>query len=340
METTDNSNSYYRNVDPQGLRTTLGDWWKVAGFNPADGSGGVAKAAYLNWNDLGFGRDMHFNQVGDNVYAWVTNYGCPDDDPKNADLAATPNPADAVATVVMEYAPIEGQSQRLVKFFVYVGGVAASKLTGLADLDEWGPKPVPNLCQNCHGAAPPYDGGTNVNLKANFLPFDLALLRYPGSSTTPPAGDLQAYYLMNQMIAKSTAPTKAIVDLINGWYTPLTSPPTQNNAYLPAGWQGGAIPATARALYQNVIAPGCRGCHYSLSDKINWDTYQTVVNKRATIKAYVCRSEPRMPHAAVTYIHFWTNAYGFSVPPPTFLGQYSDPASSPPWSSFGGCTGT
>jgi hypothetical protein len=332
----DDSAAYYLNVDPKNLRTTLGAWWKVAGFNASDGSGGVAQAAYLNWNDLGFGRDMHFNQVGNNVYAWVTNYGCPDDDPNNANLAAKPNPPDAVATVCMEYAPVEGQTQGIVKFFVYAGGVAAGTRIGNADLDEWGPKPVPNLCQNCHGGPTKYRGGTNVNLGANFLPFDLALLQYPGPSKTPPPSDLPAYHKMNSIILNSTHPTQAITSMIQGWYTPLNSPPTQNNNYLPAGWQAGAsVPASAAGLYQNVIAPGCRACHYSLSTSINWDSYQSAQGDNGTIQAYVCGPQPVMAHAAVTYINFWTNAYGFTSSPPQFLGQYTDKN----WPAFGSCTG-
>ena len=343
MGTTDNSAAYYKNVDPQNLRSTLGSWWKVAGFNPSDGSGGVAKAAYLNWNDLGFGRDMHFNQVGNKVYAWVTNYGCPDNNPKNADLAAKPIPANAVATVCMEYSPVEGlmtppflKTQPIVKFFVYVGGVTNSPRTGQANLDEWGAKPVPNLCQVCHGNGPGYTGGTNVNLGSSFIPFDLALLRYPNSSVTPPPSDLAAYHTMNTIIANSTNPTAPIKNLVAGWYTPLLNPPAQNNNYLPAGWKAsGSVPASAGALYQNVIVPGCRTCHYSFSSGISWDTYQTALSNRSFIRSYVCGKGPYMPHAAVTYIHFWTNAYGFPKSPPVFLGSYTDAN----WPSYGGCAG-
>jgi hypothetical protein len=334
MGTTDNSAKYYKNVDPQNLRGTLGAWWKVAGFDPTNGSGGVARAAYLNWNDLGFGRDMHFNQVGTNVYAWVTNYGCPDNNPNNANLAANPVPADAVATVCMEYAPVEGKTQPIVKFFVYVGGVAASTITGQADLDRWGGKPVPNLCQTCHGGTTAYSGGTNMNLAANFIPFDLALLRYPGPSTTPPPSDLPVYQTMNSIIAGIPTQRPAITNLINGWYR--KNPPAQNNKFLPAGWQASTtVPSSAAGLYQNVIAPACRTCHYSFSVGINWNSYQSVLTDRPTIQAYVCDPSPVMPHAAVTYINFWTNAYGLPTSPPTFLGQYTDPN----WTSFGGCTG-
>jgi hypothetical protein len=337
---TDNSQKYYDTVDPQMLRLTLGNWWKAAGFNATNGSGGIAKAPYLNWNDLGFGRDMHFNQVGKNVYAWVTNYGCPDNKGSNADLAAKPIPANALATVCMEYAPVEGQAgptQPIVKFFVYAGGVTNSKRMGTANLDTFGFKPVPNLCQVCHGGPTPYNGGTNVNLGASFLPFDLALLRFPpGGTPKPPTADYTQYFKMNQAV-KATKPTAAITALVNGWYTPLNSPPTQINNYVPTGWKGGSIPASAAGLYQNVIVPGCRTCHYSLSNSVNWDTYQSVVNKsnRTTIQLYVCKKGPFMPHAAITYLNFWQNRHGFPKSPPQFLGAYTDVN----WPSFGGCTG-
>jgi hypothetical protein len=331
----DHSADYYKNVDPQSLRTTLGAWWKVAGFNKDDGSGGVAKAAYLNWNDLGFGRDMHFNQVEKNIYAWVTNYGCPNNDPNNANLAANPVPANAKATVCMEYAPVEGTTTAIVKFFVYAGGQAGGTRQGKADLDEWGLKPVPNLCQTCHGGTSPYTGGTaTVNLGSSFIPFDLALLRFPGPSVTPPPGDLKEYYKMNRIIADGTKPKAAIVSLVNGWYTPLKNPPSQN-FYLPSGWQSRGVPASAARLYGNVIHPGCRTCHYSFSAGISWDSYQGTLNDKPTIQSYVCGPGPVMPHAAITYINFWTNTYKFPISPPNFLGAYSDSN----WPAFGGCTG-
>ena len=333
---TDQSAAYYKNVDPQDLRTTLGNWWKNAGFSATDGSGGIAQAAYLNWNDLGFGRDMHFNRVGNNVYAWVTNYGCPDNNPTNADLAAKPDTSLAVATVCMEYAPVEGSTTPIVKFFVYAGGVPASGLTGAADLDEWGVKYVPNLCQVCHGGPSPYSGGTNVNLGSSFIPFDLALLRYPKSSVTPPASDLPAYYTMNRTIADYTKPRQPIIDLVNGWYLPLNTPPTQNNNYVPGAWQAStSVPATAAGLYSNVVVPGCRTCHYSMSADISWHTYDSFLDDRTMIQSYVCDANPYMPHAAVTYINFWTNAGGFPTSPPQYLGAYSDTN----WTTFGGCTG-
>jgi len=328
LDTGDHSAAYYAAVDPQTKRGTLGAWWQVAGFNQTNGSGGVAKAAYLNFNDLGFGRDMHFNKVGNNIYAWVTNYGCYDNNPANANLAANPIPANALATVCMEFAPIDGQTApQLVKFFVYNGGVANSVRVGQADLDGHGLKAVPNLCQECHGSDSPYTGGANVNLGSSFIPFDLALLRYPPSGgKTPPTSDLPVYFNMNQLV-KQTNPTAAITNLINGWYA--SSSTLQNNNYLPSGW-----PSNAAPLYQNVIVPGCRTCHYSFSSTLNWDTYAVTQSRRSSINFDVCKTSKVMPHATMTYINFWSNPYPLTPSPSQTLKTFAD---GTVWPAFGTC---
>jgi hypothetical protein len=339
LEATDQSSIYYDTVDKVKKRRTLGDWWEQAGFDKTDGSGGTdgtgkpTDVSYLNFNDLGFGRSMHFNRRGDDIYAWVTNYGCPNNEPCNADLAASPDPATAIATVCMEYAAVEGETTRIVKFFVYDGGLPAGALVGQADLDGHGPKPVPNLCQNCHGGPTPYDG-TTYNLNANFIPFDLATLQYsPHGTATPPPADLTVYRTLNDLVV-ATQPSKAIKDLVAGWYK--SSATIQDNNYVPSGWPQTGAPAD---LYRTVIAPSCRSCHYSLSDDASWDEYTKTLARRGIIRKRVCAKNPIMPHAAITYINFWTNAHGFATNPPDFLASYEDLTVTPPWSAFGTCTG-
>ena len=341
--TTDNSVAYYKAVDPNNLRLTLGNWWKTAGFDPTTGAGGV-NTAYMNWNDLGFGRAMHFRQDSATkyVYAYVTNYGCPSQAGCNADLAAAADPSTAVATVCMEYSPVETDASKtpIVKFFVYLGGGASGARQGQADLDEWGPKPVPNLCMVCHGGAGQYNGGTQTDLGANFIPFDLAFLRYPpGGTATPPTADLPTYYQMNQMIL-ATAPSLPIQNLIKGWYKSSTT--IQDNNYVPVDWQKTGTPGNPPTLYNTVIAPGCRACHYSFAASgktatLAWDSYSSATSFSSLIQGDVCSAGPIMPQAAVTYLNMWTNAYHFPTAPMDYLGSYSDTTGG--WTSFGGCTG-
>jgi hypothetical protein len=187
--------NYYNLVSPGGLadagnRGTLAKWWQVNGFsNTGSSPGGGAdyhRTSYLNDNDLGSGRDMHFLRRTDGtVAAYVSNYGQFNQDQNNADLAAAQNNAGAkVATVCMEWSPMENaQGDRLdkagnilqqgvgetlatfqqrvrdaaiVKFFVYVDDDAngVPELRQFADLDGYGNKFVPNLCLNCHSGIP------------------------------------------------------------------------------------------------------------------------------------------------------------------------------------------
>ena len=99
---------YYGTIDPLNLRTKLGAWWTHNGFD-LNGAGEI-RTAYLNNNDLGFGRDMHCQQQGLSVAWYVTNYGLPNQNPNNANLALAANKKQAGATVSMEYKPIEGQT--------------------------------------------------------------------------------------------------------------------------------------------------------------------------------------------------------------------------------------
>src|SRR5262249_121722 len=157
--------------------TKLKDWWTINGFDPKTGIGkGEESAAYLNYNDLGFGRDMHILQQGENVAAYVTNYG----DPQNlqdllfADLAAGKvDPSGR--TVCMECSPVEGgefAKVPVVKFYVYESRDPEAKRLTSANLDGVGEKFVPNLCLNCHGGD--YDAvvgeaaGSAIKMKTYF----------------------------------------------------------------------------------------------------------------------------------------------------------------------------
>lgn len=105
--------AYYKKIDPNHKRTTLGKWWEVNGFDPktgrapAENNGYKAAAvAYLNHNDLGFGRNMHCLRKNTNAIAcWVANHGQGDQKLSNADAAAAydaPGP-----TVTMEFSAID-----------------------------------------------------------------------------------------------------------------------------------------------------------------------------------------------------------------------------------------
>jgi len=343
---------YYAFIDPDengdgvGERTTLGAWWSKNGFtfdangNPTNG----VRTSYLNFNDLGSGRDMHFLQHADGTAAaYVTNYGLFNQDHGNADLALSrTNPG---ATVCMEYGPVAGQgSTRIVKFFVFAGGDFSFNAPRVesADLDGFGQKFVPNLCENCHGgtqyspANPASPTFAEVNLGASFRELDIATYKFPGGRLTANDAEKTAFREQNLIVkglnANDTIAIQPIKDLIAGWYPGASI--EQDNTFTPPGWVG----APQQGLYHDVVKQSCRTCHVALdadpSDGgIGWITYEQLRQRREFgILDYIALCDARvMPHAVTTYRNFWLSA---SPHRPAVLRDFSNGAG---WTPLGVC---
>ncbi len=300
---------YYNTLDPgNATNPTLSLWWTNHGF-AADGSGGT-RAAYLNFNDLGFGRDMNCKQTGSDLACYVTNYGLPDQSPGNADDAENKVAAKRGATVAMEYKNSE-TSDRRVRFYVYGGGdpTTAGKLK-FADLDGLGPKSVPNLCIVCHGGS--YDSGSNNVVQARFREFDLQSFKYSGgrswdftgpdnNSLTP--SELTAFATLNQQVRDIQPSSSAIKELIDNWYTGGFGAGTK-----PTQWNGPSTWSTATSVYKNVFAKSCRTCHVARDEGNinNFLLFRSSSNFAGT-DYVVCGSPKVMPNAFITYKNFWND---------------------------------
>ncbi|ETX15941.1 hypothetical protein OCH239_11710 [Roseivivax halodurans JCM 10272] len=309
---------YYNAIDPGGAKTNLEDWWVANGFGP-DGAGGghpsYVRQAYLNHNDLGFGRDMHCRtdapDAGD-AACYVTNYGLPDQNPANADAAETQDPAVQGATVTMEYDAQAPQAER-VQFYVFGGGTGAAGRINFADLDGLGPKPVPFLCMVCHGGGPSLNANDVVE-HARFREFDLPSFRYPGAGEWDfgdgtatgvlDATDLDNFATLNEYVEGIHSGTP-IGNLIDNWYpTAFSGPPVQPN--VPSGW------STEASVYHEVHGKACRTCHVARDAGIpnNFLTFESSANLSGTSYA-VCDPFDTgvrfMPNAVVTYRNFWTD---------------------------------
>ena len=330
--------NYYALVDPQGLRTgskTLGDWWQVNGFDSNGHATDEIRTSYLNNNDLGSGRDMHFLQRGGKVAAYVTNYvdnGDFNQNPTYADSAAAQFPGRQAATVCMEWSPVEGTSLPVVKFFVYNGANAGAAIMTSVNLDGGGPKFLPQLCLNCHGGdfAP-----GNPDLHASFREFDLATFKFPGGRDVPNDAERAAFKQQN-LIARGnvtdTISTSAIKDLVNGWYgigadfvDPHPAYTGQNSRYNPPGWNDppNTPPDSTKSpqyLYHTVVAKSCRTCHVAFTNNnltgIDWTSFQQFSGFAFEIApgpGLVFSGTPNvaplssMPHALVTYKNFWSS---------------------------------
>jgi hypothetical protein len=299
---------YYQTIDPgDATNPTLQTWWTNHGFN-ADGSGAEASAAYLNFNDLGFGRDMNCKKTGLDLACYVTNYGAPDQNANNADAAEAKDAAKRGATVAMEYKASEPADRR-VRFYVYNGGdpAAAGKLK-FADLDGLGPKPVPWLCHVCHGGS--YDSASKNALNARFREFDLPSFKYSGNrswdyapaaaSNNLNATELANFTTLNKLVRDIAPGGSPIRLLIDAWYTTGyvgAKKPVQPTP--PGGWSGQVN------VYHNVYGNSCRTCHIARDAPFDF-TFSTSAQFQSTDYA-VCGSPKVMPNAYVTYKNFWSD---------------------------------
>jgi len=309
---------YYNAIDAANAKGTLGGWWSANGFG-ADGSGGT-RAAYLNHNDLGFGRDMNCRKTGNDLACYVTNYGLPDQNPQNADDAENKNAATRGATVTMEYKSTAA-ADRQVTFYVFGGGDAGSPRIKFADLDGMGPKPVPHLCFICHGGSPTLDPVTKEGLHARFREFDLPSFKYSGNrswdfapaANTLNAGEITAFGALNQMARDTQPVSSAIKSLINAWYPASNFALAPQKPAVPSGWNVGAAingqsPAQVANAYHNVHANACRTCHVARDEgsASNYILFEDASNFSFTSYA-VCNNPKLMPNAVVTYKNFWSN---------------------------------
>jgi hypothetical protein len=343
---------YYNVVDPNHLRApdftknppaparTLGDWWSVNGFDSNGQAAGEIRTSYLNNNDLGSGRDMHFlRHANGTVAAYVTNYvdivngtGSFSQNPAYADSALAHDLTRQAATVCMEWSPVEGTSTSIVKFFIYNGGRANAPSTTSVDLDGGGQKYVPQLCANCHGGS---YVSPNPDMGASFREFDLATFKLPGGRDVPNDGERAAFKQQNLVVRGNSTDNisvQAIKNLINGWYgisqTYVDPHPTFTGQYsnwfppgmASVGWDDppGASSDTRTShqyLYRTVVAKSCRTCHVAFPG-LDWTTFQLFDTYKPLIvpaPSYVFGSTPNlapipsMPHAFVTYKNFWSS---------------------------------
>lgn len=315
-----------------GAHTTFGDFKATNGF-PA----GESTAVYFNNGDLRLGRDMHCRVAsGNRVACYVSNYLDKAQPPASSALAlqaaanahTSGNTALLFATVAMEWdsgPPLDTS----VQFYVYDGaGVRVNQAT----LDSEGPKSVPQICMACHGGSY-LASGDHLAHGSRFLPFDIASFRHVDDDFSAQAvtqfgfdaftrqNQLGQFRGLNALVAQteaSRATPNPVLDLITGWYGGCGGvtngacgtcvggagcPDSFRGGWRPGAWEGSA---EAKALYDNVVRPDCRGCHV-MQQSFPWtDVAQFTGPFKSLIQSRVCTSsQRRMPHAEVPFKAFW-----------------------------------
>jgi cytochrome c5 len=354
------SKSYYTSVDPTTVRETFAKFKTKNGFNqnPATPAAGEIVAQYANSGDLGFGRDMHcLKNANGNVACYVSNYGDgynnvfpgggtdDQDDANAAGQRQTVGNSAEVATVAMEYSPIENDpvADKVVKFFVYKKGLANYGRSISANLDGRGERPVPQLCMICHagqipnqaGGVPAFGTAAQVKLGSRFLQFDHRFFTFPNNPANLAKANQEAKIKsLNLQIVNAAPPAPnndAIHQVVTGMYNNGASATQIRNFTVP-GWVNGAsanAPNQA-GFYTGVVADVCRTCHaaqsfgqlqFNTSDKFLNVTAAVSANNRLMLGTAQLRAcgDYVMPHALRTHDIFW-NVYWDVVnwgPPPT-----------------------
>jgi hypothetical protein len=304
---------YYAAIDPASQKSTFAAWKAANGFTPSsptvqtlEQSTGscCAAAVFGNLLDLGFGRRMVAARQGGDIAFYVTNYLTPDD---------AVNDFNPVVTVCMEYSahPADPNPQnRYTKFYTY--GALGNRI-GSVNFDDRGLKSMPEVCMSCHGGklTPTGTIPPQGNLGSSFLPFDVDTFGFATADGHAREDQEQVFKEFNQAVL-DTAPTDAIVELVQGWYGGAGLPSESLcDDFVPSGW------AAQPALYRDVVAKSCRTCHVSRSSSVlrfrtvaDFSTSLYNVNLETGLTGWQLAHGPmpngfRMPHAALTFKRYW-----------------------------------
>ena len=342
------SQDYYATVDPLvNRRDTFGQFKSIWGFD-----GTEANARYANSADLGFGRDMHCtssdidNDGTDEVACYVSNYGFrEDDDQDNANWAGSQDETRYVATVAMEYAPVESPGTEasptftggdIVKFFVYGrdadpsvdsdgDGLALDHDEGTlvtdADLDGYGNRPIPQLCMVCHGGTLP--NSVNQDSDGNPTPGPLPVFSSAadvdlGSRFLP--FDLDSYTFPNAgpVIGTQEAAFKTLnQDFVAQTELSAAIQELLDEFYAPGGTaaaqnrqfavSGWSGTAAETEMYRHVVGPNCRICHVAHDNIAPSLQFRNATDLNPNFAKFVACDQRYMPHAVRTYERLWTS---------------------------------
>lgn len=267
---------------------------------------------YYNLGDLATGREIRCKpqttSAGTGVACTTFNYGIFGSELVDSLDLAVKGRASGIGTgsfanVSMVYDP-PITAPNAVKFMVYN---AAGALQTEAQLDTRGDNAsIPNNCLNCHGSDSSYNAATRQVLGARFLPFDPSAFVFSDRAGMTRRDQEETMRTLNQTFLLA-APSEALADTVRGWYGGAQNLlGTADTSVVPAAWQG----RENAAVYRNVIATTCRGCHASRSDALAFATPEQFRARGAQIIAAICGSASdaahAMPSAEASLVRFWS----------------------------------
>jgi len=303
---------------PPGLKQTaplnLAAWKAAFGIPAQDPSESLADyrvrtgaVVYYNQNELGLGRELGCGTFNDGVDAsgtrltgiacFVTNYGTAFRDTYNSLRFATEGRL-PMNTLGITYRPSLGPGYE-VQFYTY-------DQSGYRDesvqLDTLGPRPVPQVCMNCHGGG--YDQDKHLAIFAHFLPVDPNVVLWsdkPGLTRD----DQEDPIRKANALAMRSPLTPAQREMLTNLYSGNVNVPGTRSAkqWFPAAWND---TDAHRDLFDQVIKPSCGTCHLAGEKDPTGQTlaiynqFQTPDTLRtAGLAAVVCNTFS-MPNAQAT----------------------------------------
>ena len=335
--------AYYAAIDPTNAKDTLAKWKAANGFD--SGTGTEVAVVFGDRRDLGYGRRMTVRQnVDGTVAAMVENYQVSavaeyGYTTLNLDAAVVQDTRWRIGVTGIEFSPGPAGGASFAKFFNFNVGSGARDLT--ADLDGFGEKAMPSVCINCHGGrgdalTPPDDSGqprfplagNSVSLargdvQAHLQPLEVDAFGFSTTGGFRRADQEAALKTINQIVLCTYPKTAAETGPEDNCRRPATGSEWRGTAaalikaayggdgmpnaafadtFVPAGW-------TAQAtLYQNVVVPACRSCHFlrgtgSQSD-VDFSSLATFSSYASDIKYHVF-DRGNMPLAKIVYDNFY-----------------------------------
>jgi hypothetical protein len=219
------------------------------------------------------------------------------------------------------------------------------------NLDFIGDKQMPGVCLDCHGGSPKNLTSTGAFPSQGkldgfrFLPLDIRNLIFSSDLGPEPTSRIneEAQLKEYNLAVLLTIPTKPqlvqgvvrpahIAEVIQGWYTDPGQPAfnrTTQQDYIPVGWRepvhGGTAPPNSEKLYQQVVSPSCRTCHFNreidldLGTVANFDSHKGDILELALQPLCDSGNPPAgkrpMPLAHLTYQRFWeANSKSVTLP--------------------------
>jgi hypothetical protein len=266
---------------------------------------------YYNKNELGLGRELGCAEFPDGtapngtsltgVACYVTNYGTAFRDQVNS-LPLAVEGLHAKNTVCITYRP-SAEPGYEVQFYTYNGEGLRREW---AQLDTLGPRPLPQVCMNCHGGS--YDETKHLAKFARFLPLDPNVVAFAETGDASRASQEERIRVLNRLSMRSPLTPAQIVMLDQLYGGKIAVAGTKSaNEWAPPAWNDSNA---HRDLFDKVLKPNCTTCHAAMQTGPAgnvlsiYTLFDSPTLLEAGLPGVLCGNFA-MPNSQATLLNFW-----------------------------------